>query len=131
MEHFWNNFFSVFGFLSGIVFTVIFFHALSKAHIKIRRYLKTEMPKPPQSDIERFIDEWCRKDPQAEIAAPNLYSAYQIWCKENEVGALNQNRFGRHMVAMKFERVCLRSCSYVGIALNDLAQAKIQAAPGQ
>lgn len=131
MEHFWNNFFSVFGFLSGVVFTVIFFHALSKAHIKIRRYLKTETPLDTQSNIQEFIDEWCKKETQAEITAQNLYSAYEIWCAENDEEPLTQARFGRHMAAMEFKRVCRGPCSYVGIALNDLAQAKIQAAPGQ
>ena len=131
MEHFWNNFFSVFGFISGLVFTVIFFHAVGMAYKKIRRYLKSETPEDTQSNIQNFIDEWCRQDAQAEITAQNLYAAYEIWCAEKDEEPLTQSHFGRHMAAMEFKRVCRGPCSYVGFALNDLGQAKTQAAPGQ
>lgn len=129
MEHFWNNFFSVFGFISGLIFTAVFFHALNKAIEKIRRHYISESADGSQNSIQNFLDEWCRKDPQAEITAQNLYNAYAAWCKEKGDEPLAQTRFGRHMAAMDFKRVCRGPCSYIGLELNEAAKAKIQ--PGQ
>ena len=133
MEHFWNNFFSVFGFISGLIFTVIFFHAVEKAYKKFQRYRRPQSVDNTKSPQNEFLDDWCNQSPKAEIVAYKLYDAYTIWCREKGYEPYTQTRFGRHMVAMKFERVCRGPCSYVGLELNEKALAAIQAKsqPGQ
>ncbi|WP_025322289.1 BRO-N domain-containing protein [Deferrisoma camini] len=57
---------------------------------------------PEPSEVARFVEECCERDPAAVCGATELFTAYRAWAGEE---AWSQARFGRAMTALGFGRV--------------------------
>ena len=62
-----------------------------------RRFLADAWYLKSQGDVYEFLEDRCKNDPNSEIQAENLYSAYYAWCSNQNVKALSQRKFGQEM----------------------------------
>ncbi len=56
--------------------------------------LATEAYKQEQDIFEAFVATECFRTATARVSAADLYTAYEAWCKENEIEPIKQRAFG-------------------------------------
>lgn len=70
--------------------------------------------------IASFVDEHCTIDPDAKVAACDLYASYKAWAESGGEETLKQKRFGEAMTERGYSRVPFgptRRKHYLGIGL--------------
>ena len=86
-------------------------------HSRARR-LAFKKPEPGHNPVHEFLQDWCDRTPDARIYASDLYDAFRLWCKDNEVKPYSRNAFGKAMTKMKVKRETARWVQYVDLELN-------------
>ncbi len=60
----------------------------------------------------------CVRNPQAQVRAGDLYSAYRQWAEKNGVRAKSMTEFGKR-ISREFEKKVSNGVVYLGIGLRE------------
>ena len=93
----------------------------------------TERYRRESNPLADFVDRCVNREKGAGIVfATELYEAYIVWCRAAAEEPIKQNRFGRILADMGFEKRKSNRIAYLDVALDD-EEMKIlrESAPGQ
>jgi putative DNA primase/helicase len=85
--------------------------------------LATEEYKQEQDVFEAFLATECLRTPTARVSAAEIYTAYETWCKENEIEPIKKRAFGIRLgnSGCKPDQGTGGRREWVGIGLPNLA----------
>ncbi len=107
------------------IFTIwLFATAFERVHLRARRRA-FKKPAPGKNPAHEFLRDWCDRTSGARIYASDLFDAYRLWCKDNEVKPSSRNTFGKSMTKMKVERETGRWVQYLDLELNPKGRRRI------
>ncbi|MBF0304198.1 MAG: Bro-N domain-containing protein [Alphaproteobacteria bacterium] len=72
---------------------------------------------PEVSQVREFLLDRTEAEPSARILGAELFTAYQVWCREIEERPISQNRFGRVLTALGHPRQVCGITFYLGLKL--------------
>jgi len=76
-----------------------------------------------ENDTEgAFVEDWCKRDPNARVSATEFYEAYALWCQRNGVRAKSSVKVSKDWKRLGFQKIKSSQNYYLGVEINTPAK---------